>query len=215
MTRVQGMTSNWSTAACHAAAFAYNLPLGRRSFQMSARESAASTGDKGPQVGNLSLPQLGKEETEARLNASFYLDIIHLFSLLHAVSVQDLRLDLDLNNLIEYQIDAPECNPGIDSNLEVGFDALSTDSVSRDWSVFESTEAGQKDDQETGSKSALRWSERTSVGAVSCRGIFRALFAHFSSRIWAVYCSRMKIGVIGGGSQGSAKVAHRCTCTYG
>ena len=192
------MTSNWSTAACHAAAFAYNLPLGRRSFQMSARESAASTGDKGPQVGNLSLPQLEKEETEARLNASFYLDIIHLFSLLHAVSVQDLRLDLDLNNLIEYQIDAPECNPGIDSNLEVGFDALST-----------------KDDKEAGSKSSLRWYERTSGGAVSCRGIFRALFAHFSSRIWAVYCSRMKIGVIGGVSQGSAKVAHSCTCTYG
>ena len=45
--------------------------------------------------------------------ATFYYDIIHLVSLLHAVSIQELRLDDSLDNLITYDIDDDDCNPPI------------------------------------------------------------------------------------------------------
>ena len=123
---MQGMTSNWSSAATHAVAFMYNFPHGSRSFLMSVRESAETRSQAGMQVSVLT-------DDEAERNACFFYDIVHLFSLLHAVSVQDLRLDLDLDNLIEYSIHCSECNPSTDSNLNVGFEALSSECASNDW----------------------------------------------------------------------------------
>ena len=123
---MQGMTSNWSSAATHAVAFMYNFPHGSRSFLMSVRESAETRSQAGMQVSVLT-------DDEAERNACFFYDILHLFSLLHAVSVQDLRLDLDLDNLIENSIHCSECNPSTDSNLNVGFEALSSECASNDW----------------------------------------------------------------------------------
>lgn len=74
------VTSNWTSAAAHALSFVKDTPLGRRSFAMSAQEAAK----KG---GTLEADQFLNDTTEADINqnATFYHDVLHLVSLLHAL----------------------------------------------------------------------------------------------------------------------------------
>ena len=79
LTKMQGVTSNWTSAAAHALAFVKDTPAGRRSFGTSAIESAKRGGALEP---NLLLTQT---EDEIAKNATFYYDMLHLVSLCHAV----------------------------------------------------------------------------------------------------------------------------------
>ena len=77
---MQAITSNWTSAAAHALSFVKDTPLGRRSFGMSAQEAAR----KG---GTLEAHQFLSDTTEDDVakNATFFHDMLHLCSLLHAV----------------------------------------------------------------------------------------------------------------------------------
>ena len=80
MIKWTAVTSNWTSAAAHAMSFVKDTPQGRRSFSMSAQEAAK----KG---GTLEASQFFNDTTdqEVESNATFYYDMIHLVSLLHAV----------------------------------------------------------------------------------------------------------------------------------
>ena len=104
------MQAYWSSACLHATAFSKDTPLGRRSFTMSALDAAK-------QGGGLEIPATDGSSSaaadELSDKATFYYDLMQLVSLLHAVAIQELRLDDSLENLVTYDIDDDECNPPI------------------------------------------------------------------------------------------------------
>ena len=77
---MQEVTSNWTSAAAHALSFVKDTPLGRRSFGMSAQEAARNGG-------TLEANQFLSDKTEDDIakDATFFHDMLHLCSLLHAV----------------------------------------------------------------------------------------------------------------------------------
>lgn len=77
---MQGVTSNWTSAAAHALSFVKDTPVGRRSFGMSAQEAAKRGG---PLESNQFLSDQTEDQTVK--NATFYYDMLHLVSLCHAV----------------------------------------------------------------------------------------------------------------------------------
>jgi hypothetical protein len=160
---VQDMTANLSSAACHAAAFARDTPLGRRCYEQSAREAAELESDK---------TSSRISESEISQNATFHRDVIHLLSLLHAVCIQDLRLDADLTgSLIKYDVDDDECSPPVEFSL--------------------SRKSVQTYNQ------TLPFEERYTSNWNSL-SFLTIMTGGFSPKLWKLYCSNMKLGVIGG-----------------
>jgi len=108
ITKMQGMSSNWTSACTHCVAFSKNTSRGSHSFEQTARQAAeaAEAEEAAKAEGNGRLPEsLAADPEEVDKNASFCHNIMHLTSLLHAVAIQDLRLDADLDNLIPYHFD--------------------------------------------------------------------------------------------------------------
>jgi hypothetical protein len=107
------MTATLCSACLHATAFCKDTPIGRRSFERTALKSAQAGGyfENGPPGYSVGSSETSVDDLSN--NATFYYDVVHLTSLLHAVSIQELRLDDDLGNIIPYDIDDDDCNPPI------------------------------------------------------------------------------------------------------
>ena len=107
ITKMQGVSSNWTSACTHCLAFSKNTARGSQSFDLTARQAAeAAEAVEAEAAGTGRLPDsLAADPEEVDKNACFCHDVMHLTSLLHAVAIQDLRLDAVLDNLIPFHHD--------------------------------------------------------------------------------------------------------------